>query len=85
MSSIQLFKVDPDSTERELLGSLTEKQLRFLVNHLEEEFEEDVEYYVDQATIDYLQEEGADRDLLDLLEEALADADDGVEIAYQTE
>lgn len=56
---IQLFIEDPESGGREPLGTLSEVQLKFLVNHLEEEFEEDEPYYIDHDTVDYLHDEGA--------------------------
>jgi processive 1,2-diacylglycerol beta-glucosyltransferase len=82
MSAIQLYKEHPDTYEREVVGSITEKQLDFLVENLEEEFEEDEEYFLDADTIDYLKEQGADSDLVAILEKALAGTQDGVDIFY---
>jgi processive 1,2-diacylglycerol beta-glucosyltransferase len=81
--SIFLYRQDPDSGSREPLGAISEEQLDFLIDNLEEEFEEDEEYYINQATIDYLREQGAADELLLLLERAVAGAEEGVEIAYQ--
>ena len=83
MSSIQLYKIVPGTSERKPLGALTQDQVDFLVVHLEEEFEEDTEYYISPPTLDYLRTQGADEGLLSLLEKALEEAGDGVEIAYQ--
>ncbi|MBI1744801.1 galactosyldiacylglycerol synthase [Candidatus Acetothermia bacterium] len=82
---IQLFTQDPETRERELLGAITEEQLQFLVDHLEEEFEEDKSYYIDHDTADYLQETGADDELIHLLEKGLLTVGDeeGIEIAYE--
>jgi hypothetical protein len=85
MSPIQLYREDPDTYEREILGAITENQLDFLMENLEEEFEEDEEYLLMPDTIDYLREQGADSDLLDLLEKALAGTQDGVDILYLIE
>jgi hypothetical protein len=85
MSPIQLYKEDPDTYEREILGTITENQLDFLMENLEEEFEEDEEYLLMPNTIDYLREQGADSDLLALLEKALAGTQDGVDILYLIE
>jgi hypothetical protein len=85
MSPIQLYKEDPDTYEREILGAITENQLDFLMENLEEEFEEDEEYLLMPDTIDYLREQGADSDLLALLEKALAGTQDGVDILYLIE
>jgi hypothetical protein len=82
---IQLFIEDPESGGRESLGTLSEEQLKFLVNHLEEEFEEDEAYYIDHDTVDYLHDEGAEEELIHLLEKGLATVGDGegIEIAYE--
>jgi hypothetical protein len=82
MSAIQLYKEHPDTYEREIVGTITEKQLDFLMENLEEEFEEDEEYYLNPDTVDYLKEQGADRELLALLDKALAGTQDGVDIFY---
>jgi processive 1,2-diacylglycerol beta-glucosyltransferase len=85
MTVIQLYKEHPDTWERQVLGTLTEKQLDFLVENLEEEFEEDVEYFLMADTLDFLKEQGADGDLLAMLERALEGAKDGVDIGYTLE
>jgi hypothetical protein len=85
MSPIQLYKEHPDTYERQMLGILTEKQLDFLMLNLEDDFEEDEEYYLIPDTLDFLRENGADRDLLAMLETALVDTRDGVDILYLIE
>lgn len=85
MSAIQLFREHPETYESEPLGTITESQLDFLINNLEEEFEEDEEYYLSLDTIDYLKDQGADSELISLLEKALAGNQDGVEIFYTYE
>ena len=50
---------------------ITEAQLRFLVDQLEEEGEYDRDYYLDAATLELLAECGADAALLDALRSAL--------------
>jgi len=82
MSAIQLYKEHPDTYAREVVGTITEKQLDFLMENLEVEFEEDEEYFLDADTIDYLKEQGADSDLVAILEKALAGTQDGVDIFY---
>lgn len=69
--------------EREPLGTISEDQLDFLIDNLEEEFEEDEEYFISQATLDYLKEQGADDELMALLERAVAGSPNGAEIAYE--
>jgi hypothetical protein len=85
MNRIQLYKEHPETYEREILGTITEDQLDFLMENLEEEFEEDEEYFLIPDTIDYLREQGADSNLLALLEKALVGARDGVDILYLIE
>lgn len=85
MNTIQLFKQNPETGQRELLGQLTAAQLQFLVDHLEEEFTEDDDYYIDQATVDFLKGQGADAGLIRLLEQAVAGLgpEEGVDIVYR--
>ena len=85
MSAIQLYKEHPDTYKREILGTLTEKQLDFLMENLEEEFEEDEEYFLSLDTVDFLKEQGADNDLIAMLEKALAGTQDGIDILYLVE
>ena len=85
MSAIQLYKEHPDTYKREILGTLTEKQLDFLMENLEEEFEEDEEYFLSLETVDFLKEQGADNDLIAMLEKALAGTQDGIDILYLVE
>ncbi len=58
------------------IGDITEEQLQFLIDHLEEESEEDTDYYLNRATLNLLKEKGLDASLLKLLEEALGDRED---------
>jgi hypothetical protein len=53
------------------LGSITEEQLKLLVEHLEEESPEDREYYIDEATLEMFDEVGLDPALIALLRTAL--------------
>jgi processive 1,2-diacylglycerol beta-glucosyltransferase len=85
MSTIRLYREHPDTYEREILGTITENQLDFLMENLEEEVDEDEEYLLMQDTIDFLKEQGVDADLLAMLEKALAGTRDGVDILYLIE
>jgi len=58
------------------IGTITEEQLHFLQDQLEEESPEDADYYINGATLDMLEEQGADRALLDLLRAALGSRED---------
>lgn len=54
-----------------LIGEVTEAQLKFLLDELEEESTQDQDYYLDADVIDWLAENGADAALLALLRQAL--------------
>ena len=85
MKTIRLYREALDTCQQEALGTITEEQLDFLMENLEEEFEEDEEYFLNQDTLEYLREQGADRDLVTLLEKALAGTQDGIDIFYLLE
>jgi len=85
MTVIRLYREHPDTYEREILGILSEGQLDCLMENVEEEFDEDEEYLLMQDTVDFMKEQGADRDLLAMLEKALAGTRDGVDILYLIE
>ena len=56
-----------------LAGLITDDQLRFLRQNLEEESAGDDDYYINLATVEMLQANGADAELLGLLRHALAE------------
>jgi hypothetical protein len=58
------------------LGTITEEQLQFLVDQLEEEWLEDRDYSITPLLIDTFEAGGADPELLSLLKDALGDADE---------
>lgn len=62
-----------DKDTGDVIGEITEKQLQFLIDELEEEFTEDTDYYIDGATIELLEGRDADPKLIVLLREALGD------------
>ncbi len=64
-----------------LIGEITEDQLNFLVDMLAEEDSEDRDYWIDEMTLQYFQENGADPALLKLLQDAIGDGE-GVEIEW---
>lgn len=55
-----------------VLGTITEEELQFLLDSLEEESQEDTDYYIDAATVDMLEDDGAPATLVQLLRGALA-------------
>jgi hypothetical protein len=73
-----------DKSTGKLLGRITEEDLQFLVDNLEEEDLSDTDYYVNRATLDMLKEKGMDDDLAALLEGAMGEGDE-IEIGYEKE
>ena len=65
----------------ELLGSITEADLKVLIDALEEESSDDQDYYIDVATIDVIGDGRASDHLLKLLRTALGDSE-GVDIRW---
>jgi hypothetical protein len=63
------------------VGTITEAQLQFLIDQLEEESADDTDYYIDQATLDLFEEVGAEADVLALLRQALGTRD-GMDIVW---
>jgi processive 1,2-diacylglycerol beta-glucosyltransferase len=70
-----------DAERGTFIGRVSEAQLDFLVEQLEQESEQDRSYYVDAATIDMLAAAGADETLVTLLRCALAGRE-GVDITW---
>jgi hypothetical protein len=71
-----------NSETNELVGSITEADLKVLTDHLEEESSEDQDYYIDQATIDVIGDGQATEHLMGVLRKALGSAE-GVDIRWQ--
>ena len=63
------------------LGSISEDDLQFLIDRLEEEGAEDRDYYLNRTTFEMLKSEGAGKALLDILEPVFADRED-IEIEW---
>lgn len=58
------------------LGTLTEAQFEFLIDQLEEESDEDQDYYINHDTLDLFEGAGADAALIALLRTALGDREE---------
>ncbi|MSR07845.1 MAG: hypothetical protein EXR93_12395 [Gemmatimonadetes bacterium] len=70
-----------DKATRELFGEITEDDLRFLLKDLERESEPDRDYYIDSATIEMLETDGAPAELVALLRRSLAGRD-GIDVVW---
>ncbi len=64
------------------IGTITDVQLAFLVEQLEEEHEEDQDYYIDKETLELMSDNGCDPELLVMLEKALGD-DEHMDIVWE--
>ena len=63
----QLIDIEHDNE----IGIITEDQVQFLIDNLEEEGLEDQDYYIDSDGLSFLAESGCDEELLTMLTEAL--------------
>jgi hypothetical protein len=74
----RLIRIDTGDT----IGEISDKQLAALVENLEEEHDEDQDYYIDRDTLELLSDNGVDPELLVMLEKAIGD-DDSMDIAWE--
>ena len=65
-----------DKTTGNPIGTVTDAQLQFLADQLEEEWAEDTDYWLDQSTIELLAERGADEALVDLLRRSMGEREE---------
>jgi hypothetical protein len=62
-----------DNETGAVLGELTDEQLDFLIDNLEEESEKDTDYYINPTTLEMLEQNGADKELLQILRNGMGD------------
>lgn len=74
----KLIRIDTDTD----IGTISDAHLKFLVEQLEEDHEEDEDYYIDRDTLELMADNGADPELLAMLEKAMGD-DDHMDIAWE--
>jgi len=74
---INLYEKDTNK----LLGQITEAQLQYLIDHLEEEGVEDQDYAVTPLLLEYFEGLGADPELISLLRDALGGREE-IEIVW---
>jgi processive 1,2-diacylglycerol beta-glucosyltransferase len=58
------------------VGELSEDQLDFLVDNLEEEWPEDRDYFINRPMLDMLKQRGADPGLINMLTQALGNREE---------
>lgn len=71
-----------DNDSGAALGAISESDLQFLVDNLEEETSDDKDYYLRPETLVMLEERGASPQLMGLLRKALGDRE-GFEIRWE--
>jgi hypothetical protein len=69
---VQLF----DKQTGAELGTITDDQLQFPADHLEEETREDDDYYLNRTTVDFLEAEGAEPEVISILRQLLAEREE---------
>ena len=69
-------------SDHRYLGDISDEDLQFLIDNLEEESLNDTDYDLSRLTLEYLRGNGLSPRLAQLLDGALADQDD-VEIVYE--
>jgi hypothetical protein len=80
VATIRLYDADLGT----FIGRISEEQLGALLEHLEQESDQDRSYYIDAATIDMLAGAGADETLVNLLRGAVAGRE-GVDVRWSDE
>jgi hypothetical protein len=71
-----------DKTTGKYLGRISDDELQFLIDNLEEESLTDVDYYINRTTYNLLKEGGMSENLAKLIGQAMGKKDD-VEIRYE--
>ena len=74
---INLYEKDTNKS----LGQISEAQLQYLIDHLEEEGSEDQDYTVTPLLLEYFEGLGADPTLISLLKDALGGREE-IEIVW---
>jgi hypothetical protein len=72
-----------DTESGRVVGTITETQLEWLQGQLEEESPDDRDYWFDVASLDVLEQQGADPGLVQTLRGALGDRDE-MELRWQS-
>jgi processive 1,2-diacylglycerol beta-glucosyltransferase len=73
-----------DNESGKAIGTISEAQLKALVDQLEEEDTGDQDYYIDGATLDWFEDESVDPALTALLRKAMGSRE-GMEIRWAKE
>jgi inactivated superfamily I helicase len=71
-----------DKSTGAVLGSISEEELQFLNDQLEEESSRDTDYFINSATVDILEAAGGSATLVSMLRQAVGTSE-GIDIAWQ--
>ena len=71
-----------DAERNVLLGEISEAQLQFLMDQLEEESAADRDYFISADTVDMLEDEGGDPDVVAMLRQAVGTGE-GVDVRWE--
>ena len=66
----------------QVLGEISDAELKVLFDNLEEESLADTDYYISADTVDFLEARGADAKLVALLRQAIGN-DEGIDIRWK--
>ena len=75
---VQLY----DDQSGDLIGTITEEQLKYLIDQLEEEDSEDRNYYIDRTTLEWFEENAVDPGMEAMLRQAMGDRS-GMDIRWK--
>lgn len=64
------------------IGKITEKQLQFLIDQLEEEHSKDQDYWINTSMIKIMKKNGGEKELLSMIILAMGDKDE-IEIVWE--
>lgn len=70
-----------DKESNRLIGRISDTDLKFLIDQLEEESDSDTDYWIDENTLVYLEQEGASTELVTMLRSAIQGRD-GFDVAW---
>ena len=70
-----MIKLREKGTEKPL-GTISEEQLQYLIDQLEEEWSEDQDYAISHMLLSYFETQGADSELVSVLRSALGERDE---------
>jgi hypothetical protein len=68
-----------------LIGRISDEDVQFLIDELEEESSDDRDYFIDEETVQMLEDDGGSELLISLLRSAVADQSEGLEVEWTSD